>query len=192
MKKIGSLLLCLLVFVQIGHAASGPACDQRLQKYWNKILELPEARQLIEQIDQEGPIQIRVASNGLSQQFGAYWERQQRVIGIFLPTKVSEGRVIGSLLFELHNALSDPKFDHLDYLASSRQISREKYVESMERLEFQNSKKAAALAQEGIDKGIFPENAKLPTYSCFEEHYYYQKMSGHSNAFTEAYDQLRS
>ena len=67
-------------------------------------------------------------------------------------------------------------------MAQSRQITRI-YLEAMELLEYQNSKKAATLAQEGIEQGFYPANARLPTYSCFEEHFYYQKASGHSAWF---------
>jgi hypothetical protein len=194
MKNILFALFCMLAYLQTGHAANGQSyevpCDHRLQKYLNKILQLPNAKQLIAQIQQQGPIRIRVVNHSISQQFGAYWDRQDRVIGIHLSSQVSEGDIIGSIIFELHNALSNNKIDHLDALANSRQIGREKYVEAMEHLEYQNSKKASALAQEGIEKGLFPANARLNTYSCFEEHYYYQKASGHSAAFAQAYDHL--
>src|SRR5262249_4648040 len=116
------------------------------------------------------------------------WDRQDRIIGIHLSSRVSEGNIIGSIIFELHNALTNNKVDHLDHLAISRRIGKEKYVEAMELLEYQNSKKASAMAQEGIEKGIFPVNARLPTYNSFEEHYYYQKISGHSASFEQAYD----
>jgi hypothetical protein len=143
---------------------------------------------LIAQVQQQGPIRIKVENHALSDQFGAFWDRQDRVIGIHLSSQVSEGDIIGSIIFELHNGLSNSKIDDLDRLAYSRRIGREKYVEAMELLEYQNSKKASAMAQEGIEKGIFPAAARLPTYKSFEEHYYYQKISGHSALFAQAYD----
>ena len=182
-------------FLQTGYANNiknlNVACDQRLQNCLSKVLKLSSARELIAEIQQQGPIQIRVVRHPLSQQFGAYWDREGRVIGIQLSSqKLDEGKVIGSIIFELQNALANRDFDRLDALASSGRLGKEKYVEAMEHLEYQNSKKASALVQEGISQGLFPATAYLPTYSCFEEHFYYQKISGHSNAFRQAYDAL--
>lgn len=167
------------------------ACDAPLQRYVNLILKLPNARSVIDQIQKEGPLRIAVAHNALSNKFGAYWDREMRVIGVNMSPHASEGDIIGSIIFELHNALGNSKVDQLDRLAQTRQISREKYVEKMEYLEYQNSIMAAELAEAGIKMGLFPRNARLPTYSCFDEHFYYQKMSGHSNWFAQAFDEIR-
>lgn len=195
-KKTLFVLFCMFGFLQTGHAENTQSyevpCDHRLQKYLNQILKLPNARRLIAEIKQQGPIRIKVDNHVLSQQFGALWDRQNRAIGIHLSSQTSAGTIIGSIIFELHNALSNSKIDHLDFLANSGQIGKEKYIEAMELLEYQNSKKASALTQEGIEMGLFPASALLNTYSSFEEHYYYQKISGHSAAFARGYDQLRS
>lgn len=195
MKKSILAIFCILVFgfIQTGHAANPQKvpCDPRLQKCLNKILKLPKARDLIAEIQRQGPISITVEDHVLSNQFGAFWDRRDRAIGIHLTSRASEGQIIGSIIFELHNALADSKMDQLDYLASSRKISRDKYVEGMEFIEYENSKLASALAGEGIQQGIFPPEARLPTYKNFEEHFYYQKISGHSAWFAQAYDQNR-
>lgn len=190
-------IFCFLVFgcIQTGHAANQNfrevPCDPRLQKCWSKILKLPRAQELIAEIQRQGPIRIRVANHTLSDQFGAFWDRMDRAIGVHLSSRVSEGQLIGSIIFELHNALADSKMDQLDYLASRGQISRDKYVEGMEFIEYENSKLAATLAEQGIQQGLFPPGARLPTYRNFEEHFYYQKISGHSAWFAQAYDQCR-
>ncbi|MCE5318328.1 MAG: hypothetical protein LLG04_13330 [Parachlamydia sp.] len=197
MKKSMLAIFCILVFgqMQAGHAANlklhEVPCDPRLQKCLNKILKLPSARDLIIEIQRQGPIRITVENHALSDQFGAFWDRLNRSIGVHLSSRVSEGQLIGSIIFELHNALADSKMDQLDHQACTGQISREKYVESMEYIEYQNSKKAAAIAEEGIQKGILPPGSRLPTYKDFEEHFYYQKISGHSAWFAQAYDQQR-
>ena len=82
--------------------------------------------------------------------------------------------------------------DHIDHLASSRQIGKEQYVRAMEHLEFQNSKNASKLVEEGIQQGLFPVTARLHTYRDFDEHYYYQKISGHSSWFARVYDEMQS
>lgn len=191
-------IFCFLVFghIQTGHAANQKLqevpCDPRLQKCLSKILKLQSARELIAEIQRQGPIRIKVANHSLSDQFGAFWDRMDRVIGLHLSSRVSEGQIIGSILFELHNALANSKMDDLDYLANTGKISKDKYVEGMEFIEFQNSKLAAAIAEEGIQKGFFPPGARLPTYKNFEEHFYYQQISGHSSWFAQAYDQCRN
>ena len=123
----------------------------------NTILKLPNAQKLIATIQKEGPIRIAIRNTGLSNQFGAFWDRQDRVIGISFSqgSQLQQGKIIGSIIFELQNALTNSKMDHFDHLASSRQIGKEEYVEAMEHLEFQNSKNASRLVEEGIQERAF-------------------------------------
>src|ERR1700722_12505532 len=129
MNKILFFIFFALIS-QIGNTYEVP-CDKRLQSCLNKILKLPSARQLIAEVQQQGSIRIEVANHLLSQQFGAFWDRQNRVIGIYLSSRVSEGDIMGSIIFELHNALTNQKIDQIDCLANSRQIGRDKYIEAM-------------------------------------------------------------
>lgn len=154
------------------------ACVEELKPSLSKILEIEGARKLIEAINKEGPIRIIVNKHHLSDQFGAYWDMRQRTI--CLSSKSSVGQRIGSIIFELCNAASNSKLDNLDELASRGRIACETYVREVERIEFENSHIASKIAKEGIDRGLFPADAFLPTYSNFEEHYHYQKIGGHS------------
>lgn len=167
-------------------------CSSELKGAVEKIQKIPELRRLILSVQREGPIRIIVNNTRLSEFFGAYWNRDQRTICLAMTYGVTEGSIIGSIIFELHNALVDKKFEQLQRLVLSRKITKESYVREMEYLEYINSINAAKLAQIGIDKGIFPWDAKLPTYSNFEEHFTEQKRSGHSSCFEKIYDDLLS
>jgi len=153
-------------------------CDPELNSCLEKIFKVEEARALISQVKREGSVRVITNKHQLSDQFGAYWDMERRVICVNCQS--TEGKWIGSILFELCNAAANSKLVHLDDLASRGQIDREGYVSSVERIEFENSHIAAKIANSGIAQGIFPEDAFLPTYDTFEEHYKYQKIGGHS------------
>lgn len=169
---------------------SNVSCAPALQKSLMAIQQLPEARELIAAVQKEGPIRILTSDYSLANQFGAFWDPDRRIIYVKSPTHGNEGAAIGSILFELQNALGTSKIDHLDDLATKRKIDKESYVEAMEYLEYQNSIKASQIAEKGIQMGIFPKGAHLPTYRNFEEHYHYQKVGGHSAWFARNYDEL--
>lgn len=165
-------------------------CAPQLQNCLKTIQKIPEARKLINDVQKEGAIRVTLSNEYLSRQFGAFWDPDNRLISVNLSAHRSEGELIGSILFELHNALINSKLDHLDHLAAMGRIDKEYYVESVERLEYYNSKKAAAIAEIGIKSGVFPASARLNTYRNFEEHYHIQKMAGHSAWIAKTYDNL--
>lgn len=165
-------------------------CSPQLQDSLDTILKLPEVRDLISVIQKEGPFRFAVKNTHLSEKFGAFWDMNNRVICVGISPCISKGEIIGSMLFELHNALVNSQLNQLDDLVARRKISKEAYVEAVERLEYKNSLNASSLATKGIRLGIFPESAHLFTYSSFEEHYRIQKMAGHSAWIAKTYDQI--
>jgi hypothetical protein len=167
-------------------------CTPTLQHLWSLIQKLPEARTLIAAIQREGSLRITSSSASLAQQFGAFWDPDQRVICVNTAPHKTQGDIIGSIIFELHNAFTSSKLDHLDHLASLGHISQEKYVESVEHLEYINSLNASKMAKQGIQLGLFPQDAQLMTYDSFEEHYRMQKIGGHSAWIARTYKQLRT
>lgn len=162
-------------------------CDPQLQNCFQAILQIPEARTLINAIRKEGSIQIAVQNTALSKQLGAYWDPDRRIIFIDFSSHQGDGLIIGSLLFELHNASVNSQINHLNELARMRKIDKDKYVESMEYLEYLNSLSCSKIAEKGIRMGILPSDSQLPTYSSFKEHFKAQKMSGHSAFFERNY-----
>lgn len=165
-------------------------CSPQLQQAVNKIMQISEARSLINTIQQEGPIRIIANTHPLSEQFGAYWDLGKRTICINLSHCRSEGKVIGSIVFELHNAAANSKLQHFDHLALTKNIDRESYVKGVEYVEYENSLKASHLTKVGIQMGIFPADAYLPIYRNFEEHYHFQIIGGHSAWIGSNYDGL--
>lgn len=167
-------------------------CSPEFKQHFDAIQQIPEAKSLINNILKEGPVHIIADNTHVSDAFGAHWDPIHRVITIAKNSKMSKGAIIGSLLFELHNAAVDSKFYQLDKLAMERKISRSRYIESMEYLEYLNSHNAAKIAEIGIRMGLLPKDSRLPTYPSFKEHYYMQQISGHSNCFSQNYDMLQN
>lgn len=192
-KKILSLF-CLITFCQLSMMAADSQtmnieCSPQLRQSLIQIQKLPEGRELISKVQKEGQIRVLV-NNVTSEQFGAFWDPDNRNIYVTLSGSREDGSLIGSILFELHNALISSKLDYYDSLAQSGRISREDYVESVERLEYHNSLSTAKIAESGIKAGLFPRGARLPTYPTFEEHYRIQKMGGHSAWIARNYDMM--
>lgn len=165
-------------------------CSDQLKDVFTKIQQLPEANHLINTIQKEGPISIKVNTDPELRQFGAFWDQDRRIIFVNVFKNHPRGALIGTILFELHNALVNSKMEYLDHLASIGHIAKEDYVRSIEYLEYQNSLKASKLAEKGIKMGIFPSEALLPTYRNFEEHYYFQKIGKHSDWIANNFDHL--
>lgn len=193
MFKILTIFFCSFGFLSPLIAKQAPQlqtinCAPQLQPYLLKILQVPEARMQIASIQQEGLFDIEVNDHQLSQQFGAFWDVDHRTICINLTSHSTEGEVIGSIVFELQNAASNARIESIDRAAMARKIDRDQYVESIEYMEYENSLKAATIAKKGIALGVFPQDALLHTYKDFEEHYYYQKVGGHSIWVAKNYD----
>jgi hypothetical protein len=162
-------------------------CTPQLLPSLITIQKLPEARELIANIQKEGPLQLRLGNMAVAEQFGACWDPSNRIIFV---NPAPNRSVIGSILFELQNAFITSKLDQLDHLASQGKISRDSYVEAVERLEYQNSLNAASLARKGIQMKLYPRDALMPTYPTFEEHYRLQKIGGHSAWIANTYNNI--
>lgn len=165
-------------------------CDPQLQPYLKKIQQVPEAQTLLTNIQKTGRIAIIKSDHPLARQFGAFWDPDRRMIHVNLSHHSTPGELVGSLLFEMHNALVNSKIEQLDELAAKGEISKDRYVEGIEFLEYKNSIDTAKITDSGIRMGIFPHDARMQTYGSFEEHYRIQKMGGHSAWIAKTYDQL--
>ncbi|MBA2369367.1 MAG: hypothetical protein H0V82_10155 [Candidatus Protochlamydia sp.] len=199
MKSLLVIFLSIFLSCQINLQAVQPNhplmqtgrinCAKEIQEDLLAIYRVPEGKVLIDTILNEGSLKIIVKKTSVSEQFGAYWDPDTRTICLAVAAKQNEC-ITGALLFELHNALVTSKIDQLDDLASKRQLNRASYVESMEYLEYVNSLNASKIAEKGIQMGILDQEARLPTYPSFKEHFHMQKISGHSAHFSRNYDRL--
>lgn len=145
---------------------------------------------MVAKIQAEGAIRIVVSNEQLAKQFGAFWDPAKRRIAINIPYHRSEGEIIGSILFELHNAATNAKLIELHLRALRKQISKQAYVNAIEKLEYENSKSASAVAESGIRKGIYPLSARLRTHSSFPEYIRSQRLSGHSAQIAVHFERL--
>lgn len=196
MFKIILCFCCLISFFQIDNLLAitnnkSIECAAQLRSYLNKIEKVPEARTLINEVRKEGSIHIKTSEMALAKQFGACYDTENRIIYVNIAAHRTEGALIGSILFELHNALVNSKLDALDRLALAGKIDKENYVKQVEYLEYQNSIKASKIAEKGIKMGVFPKDAQMFTYPNFEEHYRMQKVGGHSAWIAKSYDLLK-
>ena len=162
-------------------------CVKELQHILATIQKVPQARTLISNVLKEGPIRITINTH-LPKEFGAYWEGNQRIIVVNYNNPESE--LIDSIIFELHNALANTQLNHFDYLASSGQMTRNQYIESIERLEYSNAHLSKKIMERGVQMGVFPKNARLQLCATFEEHFRIQKKYGHSEWIGKNYDDL--
>jgi hypothetical protein len=198
MFKIIIIFLCVVsmcqasVFTENNQCENSASllCSPELQNVVATIQQLPEARKLIATIQEEGPISIVVNTTSTLRQFGAFWDPDRRIIAVNVTSDSSQGTLIGSILFELQNAFVNAKLNHLHDLASEGKIEKEKYVRAIEFLEYKNSLKASKLSEKGVKLGIFPVEARLPTYRNFKEHYRFQKLGGHSAWLEQNYNQI--
>ncbi len=160
---------------------------QKLKPVVETIQSLPEGRALIVAASKEGPIRLALFNDS---RFGACWNNQERIIALDPQTNASMGKAINSLIFELHNAKNDKKLTQLYRLAANRQIDKEAFVESVERVEYENALETCRLLRKGIERKVFPKDADWQIFRSFEDHYSIQQMTGHSQQIAESYDDL--
>lgn len=154
-----------------------------------KLFTLPEARQLLAEIQGEGPVYLEYLPLGANNS-NAHWEFKRRCIAINSSKQRTEGRILCSILFEMHNAKSTRDFSYYDALAKARRISKYDYVEAVEYIEHQNALKTCALVEKGIRQGLFPMDARWPITPDFAEHFRIQQSAGHSSYIASVYEAL--
>ena len=154
-------------------------CDPVLQPYLERLHRIQEVQIVLRDILGNGSIHIVSRHCPLAAQFGAYWDRKERLICIHRAHAMGEGEILGTLLFELENAANDPCFARVDALFSEGKIDGTRYAEFMEFLEYVHSLKAAKIAKEGIEAKILPPDAALPIYPNFCAYLQAQQEGGH-------------
>ncbi len=164
--------------------------NPRAQAILTKIQKLPEVRKLIEDVEKEGSIKVEVQAI-TSANFEAFWDSRNRFVRINEKFNQKEGVFICSLIFELHNAATDRRFKQLYEMAKHGQISKDKYVENVERMEHQNALNTSVILEKGIRLGIFNADARWFILRDFSDHYKVQQMHGHSDWIAGNYDRLR-
>lgn len=168
------------------HIASYPS---EIEPVIEKIEKLPETRALIDRVQSYGPIHIKVRD--LPEfAFEAMWDGKTRTIVINKRFIKSEGHLICSIIFELHNAETERTLQGLVTEAITGQISKEIYVWNIEKIEHQNALATCQLIEQGIQQGLFPPSTRWNIEKDFEAHLLIQKKSGHSDWNANYYDRL--
>lgn len=166
-------------------------CDPVLQPYLERLHRIREVRIVLNKILINGSIHIVSRNCPLAAQFGAYWDRKERVICIHCSHEMGDGEILGTLLFELENAANDPCFARVDALFLDGKIDGTRYAEFMEFLEYVHSLKAAKIAKEGIEAKILPLDAALPIYPNFCTYLQAQQEGGHFSYYEKVTNESR-
>ena len=180
-------LLCL--FCLCGTLFAYPSYPPQLTVPMRALYQNKESQQLLSQAESEGPLTIKMASLG-AQASNAVWLPDERTICLNVSKKRSLGSLICSMIFELHNATTTKQFNHTDQLAASGRLSKQKYIETIERIEYANALKTSQMLERGVRKGVFPADARYPIAPTFEEHYAIQIQYGHSQFIGRMYENL--
>jgi hypothetical protein len=185
MKK---LLICLCFLT--GTLWAYPNHSPELAAPLRTLYQLEETQRLLNQVEKEGSIKIKAVKLG-SQAQNACWFPDERTICVNISKRRSFASLICSLVFELHNALNQKKFDQFDLLAMQGKITKAKYIESVEHQEYLNALQTMQILKKGVERQIFPPDisswAVAPT---FQEHYRVQRESGHSQSIGMIFDSL--
>ncbi len=164
-------------------------CSSQFKDLLFTLQKLPRAKAFIETVLEEGEISIQ-ENRVFPQSFTAYWDSREKTIWLTTTKGASREALMSSLLFELHNASRERDFQYFDTLAAQRKISKKKFVEAIEYIEYQNLLATVSILEEGIEKGVFPSECKRTYDSTFKEHFHTQKETGHSAWIEEHYDYL--
>lgn len=185
MKKI----LFLLIFSPTLLFAY-PSVSKDLKPLVDTLWYFPESQEVLKKVEQKGGISIFSSSfNSFS---SALWNGTDREIVLNSSSRRSRGEKMRSILFELHNALADEDFIRIDKMAASGTLSKEDYVEMIERLEYKNALETKQIIDRGIAQGYFPKDMVWPIFTNFEDHFNMQLQTGHSKAIAALYESIRA
>ena len=151
------------------------------------VRQLPECRPILDQIEREGGYQV---IENRSAPFTAQWNPNRRTIEVNSQSHENVGRIIVSILFEMHNALGNSRLTHLQDLARSRRLPKKLFVRKMEQKEWKNWESTCALLAIGREKGIFPQTATAKSFRSFANYLDIQERSGHTEYHAYHYNLL--
>lgn len=178
--------IILFIFIySIAHSLKAPTA---LKDPVSALLNFPESERFINSVEKQGPIKI-VYAPFPEKNLTALWEADTRTIYINKALPYSKGRILSSILFEMHNAASTQELERLYNLAFAGQITKEEFVRQIEMMEHRNGIMAKNLLLRGIYQGYFPENCQLHYFDSFEDYYAIQQVFGHSQWIADRFDE---
>lgn len=168
-----------------GFSYVAPALDKSV----NILLRCPYVRDLLSEIQKDGPIYLDFKPLGKNAA-NAMWQSNTRYIVVNSSNKRGIPDTVRSILFEMHNAHKQKAFAKIDEKASHKQLSKEMYVQAIEHQEHQNALQTKNVIDWGIRNNFFPKESEWPIFTNFEDHYKLQQLSGHSDFIAHVYDIL--
>lgn len=187
--NIKTLLLLGLLLIKFHGEARLENYSKELANPIQALEKLPEARELIDEVQKQGPIQV-VYLDMPGQELEGFWNAALRQIEVNRSAQQSQGRLIGTILFELHNAQTSQKLIQITDLAKRNLITKDEFVSSVEKMEHGNALHASHLLEKGIKLGYYPKDSSWPIFYQFEDHYKLQQVLEHSKWLANHYDQL--
>lgn len=166
-----------------------PSHTHQLAAPIRQLYQFDQTQQLLKRVEAQGAVSIKTTTFGANAS-NAAWFPEERTIYLNVSKSRTQGSMICSIVFELHNALSDNQFTKCDQLARTGKINKAQYIEAIERIEYNNALQASRMLENGVRKGVFPSDSLWPIASTFEEHFRIQKMAGHSSVIGQLYDDL--
>jgi hypothetical protein len=152
------------------------------------VLENPSTRALVDEMEKEGPIDIKLDSL----KFSGHWNRRERTIYVN-KKNLDIVKQVTTIVFELHNMKVSKEFADLNRNARDGKIGKEDYVRSWEQLEHRNVLKGNKCIRRMIDEGCFQKKCEMTLFiPDFQLHFLYQQLIGHSARIVKRYDKFNA
>lgn len=162
--------------------------NEKLEPTIHLLQQVVASRNVVEKALCEGSIFVDISSEGMP--FGAMWECSGRQIIIDRSFSTDPSTILRYLLFELHNAISESKYQELYEMAANAEIDCETYVETIEKIEHENMIDTVSILEKGISMGVFPESVQWEMIHDFAIHYKIQQLTGHSLQIAKEYQDI--
>nr|NGX58767.1 hypothetical protein [Chlamydiota bacterium] len=177
------------VDAQITHTHHLVYCSKDNSKAYHAIKKLPEVQELVNKILEDGSICIE-SNHRETSGFQGMWDSRRRKVVMNPYTNPTLGERINTLMMELHNAASDRQLSHLFRQAQAGRLTKDEYVEGVERVEHANAVGSSRLLALGIRRGFYPGDAAWDIYDDFDDHYMLQQVLDHSTWIAMNYNHL--
>lgn len=163
-------------------ALSHYTCPPAIGPLLRQIASFPQGIDLLDQVARQGRVRIVYGEGGS-------WNPEERSLTLQRPNG-DQVALLQTLIFELHNALREVEIHPIWKKAERGEVDKELFVRSIEAWEHENLLRAERLVRQGIEAGQLPKELSIDPFEDFETHYMLQQISGHSQRYAEAYDQI--
>ncbi len=164
-------------------------CAREYTEALSRLRQIDEIQTLIDKVLSEGSIHI-ISNSSEAEEFQGMWNGAERNIAINPVYCRTLGEQINTILMELNNASTNRELMKLCDMAAYGQLSKDQYVEQIERMEHKNGLNTCRLLEKGHRKGIFPHDYCWKVYENFDDYYMLQQVLDHSLWIANNYNRL--